>query len=67
MERLLITRRDVEALTGLKRAFIYRAMSVGQFPKPVKIGPKAVRWVEAEIREWVQNRIAESLSREVSR
>jgi len=66
MERLLITRRDVEALIGLKRAFIYRAMSAGQFPKPVKIGPKAVRWVEAEIREWVQEQIAEASNGEAS-
>lgn len=60
MERLLIARRDVEALTGLKRSFIYRAMSLGRFPKPVKIGPKAVRWVEAEVREWIEDRINEA-------
>lgn len=60
MEQRLITRREVESLIGLKRSFIYRAMSLGHFPKPVKIGPKAVRWVEAEIREWIEDRINES-------
>ena len=57
MNRVLITYRDVEVMTGFKKAFIYREMKAGTFPRPVRIGPKAVRWVEAEIREWTEARI----------
>ncbi len=63
MNRLLITYRDVEALTGFKKAFIYREMGRGQFPLPVKVGLKAVRWVESEIRDWIKGRITEDRER----
>ena len=63
MNRLLITYRDVEALTGFKKAFIYREMERGQFPLPVKVGSKAVRWVESEIRNWIEGRIIEDRER----
>ncbi len=63
MDRVLITFRDVEAMTGFKRAYFYREMERGQFPLPVKVGPKAVRWVESEIREWTEDRIREERER----
>ena len=34
----LLRRPDVEALTGFSRAWIYAAMSRGDFPRPIKIG-----------------------------
>jgi len=55
----LIRREDVEALTGFKKAFIYREMKAGTFPQPIRIGEKAVRWVETEVREWIAACIAE--------
>ena len=53
----LLRRPDVELLTGKTRAGIYEDMSAGKFPRPVKIGPRAVAWVESEIEEWLQQRI----------
>jgi prophage regulatory protein len=46
----------VKEITGLSRSSIYADPSV---PKPVKIGSRAVAWVEDEIREWVNTRIQE--------
>jgi prophage regulatory protein len=55
MPRLL--RLDaVKEITGLSRSTIY---ADANFPKPVKIGERAVAWVEDEIREWIDARIAE--------
>lgn len=55
MSRLL--RLDaVKEITGLSRSTIYADPT---FPRPVKIGERAVAWVEDEIREWVDARIAE--------
>jgi len=55
MPRLL--RLDaVKEITGLSRSTIY---ADPLFPKPVKIGERAVAWVEDEIREWIDARIAE--------
>jgi len=31
----------------------------GRFPPPVALGVRAVGWVEAEIEEWIRERIAE--------
>ena len=53
MEDRLLTRADVEHRVGLKRSAIYRLMREGQFPVPLKIGPRAVRWPSSEIEEWL--------------
>ena len=50
----LLRRPDVEALTGLSRAWIYAAMQRGEFPRPVKIGRRAVRWPRSAIDRWVE-------------
>lgn len=54
-ERLL-RRREVENRTGLSRSTIYLWMSDGLFPKPRKIGPRAVAWRESDIQEWIEQR-----------
>jgi prophage regulatory protein len=54
-----LRRREVERVTGLTRATIYRQIAAGAFPKPIKIGKKASGWLEAEIADWQKRRIAE--------
>ena len=49
-------RPAVEKFTGLKRSAIYDAVAKGTFPRPVKLGPKAVGWRESAIREWLNAR-----------
>ena len=56
MQDKLLHRRDVETRTGLARTSIYRLMREGNFPEPVKVGPKAVRWPESEIEAWIADR-----------
>ena len=45
--------------TGLSRSGTYEAIERGDFPKPVKIGPRAVAWIESEIEAWKAARMAE--------
>ena len=52
----LIRLDAVKQITGRSRSVIYADK---HFPKPVKIGDRAVAWVEPEIREWVEARIAD--------
>lgn len=52
----LLRRPEVEARTGLSRAAIYAQMSRGEFPKPVKIGLRAVAWREQDINTWLADR-----------
>jgi len=49
-------RPAVEKFTGLKRSAIYDGIAKGTFPRPVKLGQKAVGWRESAIREWLNAR-----------
>lgn len=51
-----IRRPEVEEMTGLSRSTIYAMMESGDFPRPVKIGKRAVAWPESEIKEWLSGR-----------
>ena len=55
----ILRRPDVEAVTGLSRSTIYKWMDEGSFPKPVKLGPRAVGWREEQIEAWIADRIGE--------
>lgn len=59
---MLLKRIEVERITGLSRSSIYAKMNEGGFPKPVRVGLKAVRWVEEEIRDWITERMEERLA-----
>ena len=56
MNDRLLTRPEVETHCGIARSTIYRLMRSGQFPEPVKVGPRAVRWPASEIEEWLNTR-----------
>lgn len=43
-------------MTGLGRSTIYRMEATQQFPKRVKLGLRAVGWMESEVREWLEMR-----------
>ncbi len=51
---------EVLERTGLSRSTIYVRLANGSFPRPVPLGARAVGWIEAEVDEWVRERIAES-------
>ena len=52
----LLRRDEVERWTGLSTSSIYRKISEGTFPQPIKVGDRAVRWYESEIRQWLSER-----------
>lgn len=39
---------------GLKRSGIYKLIAEGDFPRPVKLGARAVGFFEHEIDEWME-------------
>ena len=51
---------EVAARTGLSRSTIYEWSADGRFPAPVRLGGRVARWVEAEVDEWLRDRIAKS-------
>lgn len=53
----------VKASTGLSRSSIYMRVADGQFPKPIKLGARAVGWLESEVDEWLSRQIERSQER----
>ena len=39
----------------MSRSSIYKMMQNGEFPRPVRIGPAAVRWRASDITAWVES------------
>lgn len=50
---------EVKARTTLGRSTIYDAIARGDFPQPMKLGLRAVGWIEAEVDAWVEARKAQ--------
>lgn len=56
----LLRLNAVIACTGLRRSTIYERVADKSFPSPIKLGAKSVAWIQSEIQEWQEQRIAES-------
>ncbi len=48
---------DVIKMTGLSRSSIYFRMRDNEFPQPIKIGKRAIRWTHNDIIKWINGRI----------
>ena len=53
---VILRRPAVEAATGLSRSTLYEMIANGRFPKPVRLGARAVGWRESEIAAWLGER-----------
>jgi prophage regulatory protein len=62
MENLnqLIRLQDLPRYAGLRRTVILDLVKKGQFPRPIKLSDngRAVAWLESEVRDWQNRRIA---------
>ena len=56
MEDKLLTRPEVEDRIRLGRSALYRLLRDGEFPLPLRIGPRAVRWKASEVEHWLESR-----------
>ena len=50
--------------TGKSRSSIYQGIADGTFPRPIKLGPRSVGWLEDEIDAWIQQRVEASRKQE---
>ncbi len=55
----LITLEEAIERTGRSRSRLYDDIAAGRFPRPVKVGPRASRFVDEEINGYIAKRIAE--------
>lgn len=56
MSERILRRPQVEQQVGLSRSTIYAMMAEGTFPKPIRLGKRAVGWTEQSIDHWLNER-----------
>ena len=47
---------EAEEITGLSRGSIYRLMTIGRFPKSIKLSERAMGWRESDLNAWLDSR-----------
>ena len=57
--RRMLRMPQAQDATGESRSTIYKKIAEGTFPKPVKLGPKSIGFVEDEIAAYNEARIAQ--------
>jgi len=55
----ILRRHETRAKTGLSDGTIDLREARGEFPRRVRLGERAVGWLESEIDEWIAARAAE--------
>ena len=56
---VILRRSQLEKQLGLTRSTIYKMMQDKAFPRPIKIGRRAVGWPANEVNDWLEKRVAE--------
>lgn len=56
--RRLIRIREVLQLCGLSRAALYRKIKLHSFPAPVKLSARSVAWLQDDVMQWIDSRVA---------
>jgi prophage regulatory protein len=49
----ILRRPEVQNKTGLPTSTLYAMIADGRFPRPVKIGKRAVGWLEGQVETWI--------------
>ena len=55
--KILIKLPAVKKRTSLSTSEIYRRLEAGTFPQQIRLGAKAVAWLEHEIDAWIDQRV----------
>ena len=63
----ILRRPDVERLTRLSKATIYRLAKSGEFPTPIRLGVRAVAWRASDVEAWLASRTPVSYDRGASK
>ena len=49
---------EVLEILGVAKSTLWRWYNAGNFPRPVRLGDRAVAWRRADVEEWIANRPA---------
>ena len=56
--KMIMRMTDVCSELGVSRASVYRLLESESFPKPLKLGKRAIGWERDHIQQWVKSRSA---------
>jgi prophage regulatory protein len=57
MSKSVLRFPGVQKLVSLSRSSIYFGIANGTFPAPIKLGARAVGWLESDIQDWLNHRV----------
>ena len=60
MVQIILRLPTVLNRTGLSRSTIYNKVSLGDFPLPISLGPRAIGWLESDVDAWLEAQIGKS-------
>ncbi|WP_028765334.1 helix-turn-helix transcriptional regulator [Shewanella colwelliana] len=58
MSKKVLRLPAVKGKVGLSRSSIYLRIAQGKFPASISLGDRAVGWLESDIEQWLDERIA---------
>ena len=58
-KRVLLTMEQVRKRTSLSRSRIYEFVRRGTFPQAVPLAERRRAWIESEIEDWIDARVAD--------
>ena len=50
---------EVMRRTGKRRTSLLQAIQRGEFPKPIRLGARAIGFIQSEVDAWIDARMAE--------
>jgi prophage regulatory protein len=53
--KMIMRMTDVCSELGVSRASVYRLLQSGSFPKPLKLGKRAIGWERDHIQQWIKS------------
>lgn len=60
----LVRLPEVLKRVGWSRSQLYKQIERGRFPRPARLSERTVAWLEADIDQWIEERVRESLGGE---
>lgn len=57
-----LRRKDVEAAIGYSRSSIYRLIQLGEFPRPIALTCRSVRWRASDVAAWQRRKFEQDTS-----
>jgi prophage regulatory protein len=56
MSEKILRKPEVLARVGIKNSTLYAWIAQGSFPRPLRIGSRAVGWQESQIDKWIEQK-----------